>query len=117
MTNEDDYTVIFMTGRIPLRIVSRDWPIISRAEQDLGSGGIVYMRVRQHSDGRRIVYGVKEFDDKDGYRVLGADGYLLEKDNDSGSSTYDAVLNVIKGIGYPGVGRRVLMALPPQELK
>lgn len=56
---------ITLTNRAPVRIVEDDWPIIA---MDTGYTGRVEaqaneewaLRVRQHADGRSIVYGVRD---------------------------------------------------------
>lgn len=63
---------ITLTGRAPVRIDENDWPVIARASGDTcgitdpvlreqalqrGEADEYALRVRQHSDGRTIVYG------------------------------------------------------------
>lgn len=55
--------VITLTGRAPVRIVEADWPLIARASDHDGyvasqADRTWTLRVRQHDDGRTIVYGV-----------------------------------------------------------
>lgn len=72
-TTERKTRTITLTGRPPVRIVEADWPVIARASGDSYSGSD-YARhqqalaqvecdeytliVRQHTDGRALVYGV-----------------------------------------------------------
>lgn len=44
---------ITLTDRAPVRIVEAEWPEIASAREDSWS-----LRVRQHDDGRILVYGV-----------------------------------------------------------
>jgi len=54
---------ITLTGRAPVRVRKADWPIIASAEWHDGqvraeASRIWRLTVRQHADGRTIVYGV-----------------------------------------------------------
>jgi hypothetical protein len=54
----DKHRTITLTNRAPVRIVEDEWPII--AEGRCGSEAMrcnIEVRVRQHRDGRAIVYG------------------------------------------------------------
>jgi hypothetical protein len=53
---------ITMSERRPLSIVEEDWPVIARADDHDGqvecqANRVRTIRVREHADGRRIVYG------------------------------------------------------------
>lgn len=53
---------ITMSGRLPVRIKEQDWPIVASAQLSDARPGHnwtrkVEMYVRQHADGRRLVYG------------------------------------------------------------
>jgi len=53
---------ITMSERRPLSVVEEDWPIIARADDHDGqvecqANHVRTIRVREHEDGRRIVYG------------------------------------------------------------
>lgn len=54
---------ITLTNRPPVLIVEADWPVIARADWYSGdvecqANHIRTIRVREHADGRRLVYGV-----------------------------------------------------------
>lgn len=58
----DNKLKITMSERRPLTIVKADWPIIASADWHDGqvecqANNIRVLRVREHKDGRRIVYG------------------------------------------------------------
>lgn len=63
-TQQQKTRTITLSGRPPVRITEADWPVIARASEH--DGGTVEsqanrtwdLRVRQHADGRAIVYGV-----------------------------------------------------------
>ena len=65
-TQQDSPTLtIILTGRSPVKITKEDWPILAKADASDGEVGWRANRrwswrlaVRQHSDGRAIVYGV-----------------------------------------------------------
>jgi hypothetical protein len=73
MTAETRHLTITLTGRAPVRVLKADWPILASAtgdscagndcgryQQALGQGECDRYRltVRQHEDGRAVVYGV-----------------------------------------------------------
>lgn len=70
---DDKTRTITLTGRAPVRIVEAEWPVIARADDDSfksidyarhsqakarGEIDVYHLIVRQHSDGRSLVYGV-----------------------------------------------------------
>jgi hypothetical protein len=64
--NDEDTLIITLTDRAPLRIRKAEWPVIARAdahngrEYDFQATRRWKLRVRQHADGRVVVYGVHE---------------------------------------------------------
>jgi len=70
-TTEPKYRTITLTGRAPVRIREDQWPVIAQGDSDHYDSHIrsqsnrsteVGLRVRQHEDGRAIVYGVYNYD-------------------------------------------------------
>ena len=64
MTTTDKIRIT-MSERRPLLIVKAEWPIIAKADWHDGqiecqANTVRKIRVRQHADGRRIVYGLQE---------------------------------------------------------
>ena len=51
--NESGEQTITLSERGPIKIRCSEWPVIAR--RDRAEGGVI--RVREHKDGRRIVYG------------------------------------------------------------
>ena len=63
--------MITLTGRRPVKIVEADWPVIAQGSGSEHDGQVecqanrawkVWMKVRQHADGRAIVYGCAEYE-------------------------------------------------------
>ena len=84
-TRGPEYLTITLTGRAPVRIRREDWPILARARQPYGDGvrrqRECALTVRQHADGRAVVYGVYSSEvpgehDVRGGAVVPADGNL-----------------------------------------
>jgi len=75
---------ITLSERRPIEIVVADWPRIARArwhsgEHEYQASEIAHITVREHADGRRIVYGVREegrYASTPGYRDAKA-GYMV----------------------------------------
>lgn len=66
MTTTEKKTIrLTMSERRPLSVDPGEWPIIARADWHNGqiecqANTVRKIRVRQHADGRRIVYGLQE---------------------------------------------------------
>jgi hypothetical protein len=74
--------VISLTDRAPVKIVSADWPVVAEGshesshkswenEREANQIWKGWLKVRQHRDGRAIVYGCDEYSTN----AQGADGY------------------------------------------
>ena len=70
-TTEAKTRTITLTGRAPVKIVEDNWPIIAHGhwldhdnqyESQANRRWRIDIRVRQHADGRAIVYGVYDYD-------------------------------------------------------
>jgi hypothetical protein len=62
MTTTKQKLKITMSERRPLSIVKDDWPVVATDEwfngqHDFQANYVRYIRVREHADGRRVVYG------------------------------------------------------------
>lgn len=101
MTEKKEFLTITLTGREPVKIRLADWPIIAEASADNYDGQYDFqanrtskhtIKVRQHSDGRAIVYGFMDYSSKfqgeSGFAARG--GELLE----AGASIPDAIARV-----------------------
>lgn len=86
-----EFLTITLTGREPVKIRLEDWPIIAEAsandydnqyEQQANRTSKHTLKVRQHEDGRAIVYGFMDYDSRlqgeSGFAARG--GELLDKD-------------------------------------
>lgn len=71
MSTEPKYRTITLTGRRPVRIREDHWPIVAdgtwadhdgQVEAKANRRWRLNIRVRQHEDGRAIVYGVYDYD-------------------------------------------------------
>lgn len=130
-TKENKYRTITLTDRPPVRIREDLWPRIARGADDdcddrrhpfqANTTAEMWVNVRQHSDGRTLVYGGYE------YRTAWADrpdhsrrdGELLAKDADVAA----AIRRVGEALGdrdtydlAPGVIRECIANLPAEEI-
>ena len=71
MANENPKLTITLTGRAPVTITKEDWPIVAQAsdkeydnQYEFQANRKAYWKliVRQHNDGRTIVYGIYDYD-------------------------------------------------------
>lgn len=101
--NTDEKLTITMSGRRPLSIIKADWPILAPAYRS--DGGI---HVREHADGRRIVYGY--------WRHGGTPeaGFLVAAGDEE--ATVRAILCVGKTFGLEHLANECIASLPPEEL-
>ena len=119
---------ITMSERRPLTIVKADWPIVARA--DWHDGGQLecqannerHIRVREHRDGRRLVYG---------YQCAGNGGQYAGTRNPEGGflvvpldpavtpdedATVRAIRRVGGIIGDDGLAAECIADLPAEEV-
>lgn len=93
MTEQPKYRTVTLTGRPPVRIREDAWPIVGRGDWDHHDGVVecqanrtweARIRVRQHADGRALVYGVYEYstDWRHEPNIRAACGTLLEAGGD-----------------------------------
>lgn len=71
MANENPKLTITLTGRPPVKITKDEWPVIASAEEKEFDGQYEFQAnrtakwkliVRQHNDGRTIVYAIHSYD-------------------------------------------------------
>ena len=72
MASQNPYLTITLTGRPPVKIKKEDWPVIAQASDNDRHGAQIgnepnkedtwTLKVRQHEDGRTIVYGTYSYD-------------------------------------------------------
>jgi len=101
---------IAMSTQRPLRIDPKEWPIVAAAEREEGRGDLsAIIVVRQHKDGRRIVYGFSENEA----------GYLIPAKNDApdNDATATAIVNVSTALADPKLAVDCLEDLPAQKLE
>jgi hypothetical protein len=113
----DTTLIITITDHSPVNIVKADWPIKASASSDDATqpgnqpNREWKLKVRQHADGRSIVYGVyttawqNESDTRSG-RIVEAGGDLIA-----------AIHDVADLIGAPELADRCIAKLPAVDLK
>lgn len=106
-----DMIKIVLTGRRPVLIKETDWPVIASVKWSQGDPErqVVELSVRQHDDGRAIVYGIREhgFDGQRGRKR----GRLLA----SGSDLPPALKDVAFDLGFSDLLAEECMAELPAE--
>lgn len=129
---------IALSERAPITIVAEDWPLIAESiswngEHRFQSFDEHWIRVREHKDGRRIVYGYSgngQGGGRPGRRTIQA-GYLIASTRertapeDSGwasdnwpdsDETIRAIRRVAGAIGDNQMADEVIADLPAEEL-
>lgn len=123
MSDQDTKTdrkrrTISLTGRAPVEIFVDDWPIIAQAdwysgEHECQANEEAFVKVREHADGRRIVYGKRDSGPggmRIGYRGARA-GELLAL----GGDTPAAIIRVAADI-KPELGQECIEDLPAESI-
>lgn len=122
--NKSTRRIITLTGRPPVSIVDADWPIIARGEEERGAYGPgmtpqpedgTILRVRQHADGRAIVY----------VTVKGTGAWGNDTAGHAGGALLAAGANLAEAIAAVGnacdvddaVIRECVAGLPAEELE
>lgn len=118
-------TQIAMTGRRPVSIDKEDWPLVSKAEwhngqYDFQANEIRRVVVREHADGRRLVYGLHDSGPGGtniGFRSKHA-GFLVEANCNSvdEQSTVHAIRKVADIIGDERLGEECISGLPSEDI-
>ena len=106
---EPEYRTISLTDSVPVRIRTADWPVIASADWHDGrevrcqADRTASIHVRQHADGRAVVYGVArsqrsgERDIRAGELVTGVRGiitaihHVAERIGHGPSMAYDCI--------------------------
>lgn len=117
---------IAMSERRPVNIDPEEWPVIARADSHDGqsihqANNIRYIRVRQHRDGRRIVYGWQEagnggqhvgaHNPHAGYLVAAVDGATADD-----SETVRAIRRVGGVLGDDVLADACITELPAEDI-
>ena len=97
---------IALTGRRPVMIFDAEWPIVSDVASD--EDGHSRLTVRQHSDGRSIVYAVR----------LGFDGRAVRKGEVVGAvgDVVEAICRVADCCGVFPLTDECIEGMPPVSL-
>ncbi len=117
MNSPDAKRVITLTNRRPVLIREAEWPVLAEVSEEL-DGVRTGLKVRQHVDGRVIVYGTLKADQSEDKR-----GYLLlhPRDTSKGNKVTDvevvtAIRQTADELDAEELGRALIAALPPEVL-
>jgi hypothetical protein len=125
---------ITLTDRPPVTITETEWPFIASAKWYAGdnerqANRTATIRVREHRDGRRLVYGVTttqyqgERSKHAGMLIPAPAGLTADQlkhgDMESlgdNTATITAIKTVAEAIGYPGLAQDCIADLPAEAL-
>lgn len=121
-TSKAKTRTITLTDRPPVTIREDQWPVIATAKwwdntYECQANRTASVRVREHEDGRRIVYGVYgsnwqgERDKKAGMLI----DYVVYGQADT-DATIQAIHEVTELIGYPALAAECIADLPAEAL-
>jgi hypothetical protein len=121
VADQQTVTVIKLTDRRPIAVHPNDWDIIASASWRNTSlacqaNYVRYIAVRQHADGRRLVYGEYKAGPAGGlpsFRGMYG-GYLLEAAQPD-RATIEAIRKVAREITHPALGDECIAGLPAEE--
>ena len=96
--------IIALTSRRPVTIFEAAWPIVSDVVGD--EDGRSRLTVRQHADGRSIVYAVRLSN--------GADDYIVRKGEVAGNdNVVEAICRVADCCGVRSLADECIEGMPP----
>ncbi len=108
-TTEPKQRTITLTNAAPVRIRDIDWPILSQSTWDDDADTLTWwLKVRQHADGRALVYGGRDHDSEPDVRG----GELVE----TGGDIVGAIRRVAATVGAKECGDECIARLPAVEL-
>jgi hypothetical protein len=136
MANNNPYLTITLTGRPPVKIKKDDWPVVASASENDRHGAQIGnepnreddwdLKVREHEDGRRIVYGIYDhstaWQNESGLNIRG--GELIDKDADVVEAIQRVAANMAERVNaesFPGdvflrLGHECTADLPAVEI-
>lgn len=132
-TTTKTHITITMSDRAPIKLARADWPHVATADWHTGehasqANEVASISVREHDDGRRIVYGHRDRGPGGmaiGYRGKYA-GFLIESEQDPTKSTgvgrpneagtIRAIRRVAGVIDMPELADECIADLPAEEL-
>lgn len=129
MSENDKKIKIVLSERAPVMISVKDWPIVAQADAfgDIAGGPAKvqvqanqewFIKVREHRDGRRIVYGMNLRGNggmPSGWKESSA-GFLLSLENDMEAATVRAIRRVAGAINNDYLANETIAELPPREI-
>lgn len=120
-TTEKKTITITLSDRAPVRIDPEAWPVIAGASDHDGqvrcqANTEWWIKVREHADGRRLVYGAKEEGNGGQHRGFRSTypGYLLP--GRSADETVRAIRRVAGAIERDDLGADCIADLPVEEI-
>ena len=142
MTDMTDTLTIPLSERRPVQIDKSEWPLIASADWHAGehksqASEVAYLRVREHADGRTLVYGDRDSGPggmRAGYRglhggyllvphasapetmVAGLNGPLVSHRDVDPAEVVRAIRRVAGAIGMDDLGSECVADLPAESL-
>lgn len=129
MTTNDKKIKIVLSERAPVTISEKDWPVIAKADAfgDVSGGPARiqvqanqewFIKVREHRDGRRLVYG-SNFRGNGGMPEgwkSSSGGFLLAGEKDMQTATVRAIRRVAGIINNDYLADETIAELPSEEI-
>lgn len=112
MPNDNPKLTVTLTGRAPVKITKEDWPVIAQAadkefdnqhEFQANRKASWKLIVRQHRDGRTIVYGIYDYDshyqDESGSNIRGGELLTVTGANEDRIGDAEQIIAAIQRVG------------------
>ena len=129
MSENDKKIKIVLSERAPVMVAVKEWPVIAQADAfgDVSGGPARvqvqanqewYIKVREHRDGRRIVYGTNTRGNggmPHGWKESSG-GFLLAGEKDMQAATVRAIRRVAGIINNDYLADETIAELPPEEI-
>lgn len=127
MAQPNEKLTITLTDRTPVKITKEEWPIIASAkwhdgrEVESQSNRRNTLIVRQHNDGRTIVYGIYDSNwqgekSRRGGELITVGGASEETVGDT-TTIIAAIRRVAEGLGFSGeLAQECIADLPAEEI-
>lgn len=125
MSNAEDRIIVNLTNRRPVKVRKAEWPRIAyvdtfNGQHECQANTVAKIIVRQHADGRAMVYGIRE--SGNGGWPIGATGWAGGEIVEAGGDIAAAIMRLdgldggFCAIDADALRRAAIAALPAEDM-